>query len=783
MPKKRDNFTPLFWDFSRLLGEMILNFVEELLAEGSAIIVDQILNEFWSIVHSYFTGTYHENQESGKLGIDAHLASLRKKIRFITHIYLSTLFDFINEAKSGLKDLRRAEVMQDYFYCQILFLFFYTKFQNEYVYKRLFAAKLAMKFYEYATSGESVLQSLINSLEKFYFEFSNTQAKNKQQQIGPVVGTRSPFMGLSYFQEKDKEFFFGRELFTIELLKAIENKPIVALAGASGSGKSSVVHAGVIPELREKNFIIHKFRSGANPYSSALYALGGGNDLKEAIGNILNANPDKRLFLLGDQFEELFTICTDERQREDLGIALIDCAKEFKDRFRFFITIRSDFWTKLLEDAGFSSIVGDSGENKELGERFFLSPMTVDELRSAIEKPLAVAKLHIQDGLTDLILTSIAREPGSLPLLEFCLEELWRKQIDFTLNYNAYKEIGEVKGALATYAEQVYSRLTDSEKDALKKIMLQLVQPGKRTEDTKRIALVDDVIQFDYGQSQESSEQKIESADNIYSKNGFEMKAFINALAGKRLIVTGTNDSGKQTIELVHEALIHEWKQLREWINADREFRVWQEKIRYALEEWVSLGKKEDGLLHGTSRVTAEEWYRLRGNDLGEMEIEFIEKSIELKTGKERKMKVQRIIAFGPFTAAIFAIVLSGWALNQKIKADLIIEYARSARLDAFMDYKNASDLKLWSKYQGAMNWEEAKKKCASLEMRLPNREEWLVNFEENKEVLSKWSKEDHHIHWTSTEYSDDTAYYFDIYSAIFNTFVKNQDWHVRCIR
>jgi hypothetical protein len=363
-------------------------------------------------------------------------------------------------------------------------------------------------------------------------------------------------------------------------------------------------------------------------------------DLKEIIGNILKNNPTKRIFLLGDQFEELFTLCNDVRQREDLGSALIDCAKEYKDRFRFFITIRSDFWTKLLEDTGFSSVVGDSGEHKELGERFFLSPMTVDELRSTIEKPLAISKLFIQDGLTDLILSSIAKEPSSLPLLEFCLEELWKKQVDYTLNYNAYKKIGEVKGALATYAEQVYFGLTESEKDTLKKIMLQLVQPGKRAADTKRIALVEDVVLFNSNQPMDDSVNNIgfQTGTIVFNPNGswnarehhqsiqplvrkvntqrkdsdsqtrLDVIAFINTLTDKRLIMSSTNESGKQTIEIIHEALIQEWKQLKEWINADREFRVWQEKIRYAIDEWDS-GNREDGmLLHGSSRVMAEEF-------------------------------------------------------------------------------------------------------------------------------------------------------------------------------
>ncbi len=699
IPKKKDNFTPLFWDYSRLLGEMILNFVEEMMNQptdredarraslrdengrpsdnsnpfSQKEQINQILNDFYLVVEAFF-----KNDPS-------KLENANPKIEYISRIYLSTLFDFINEAKSGLKDLRRAEVMQDYFYCQILFFLFFAKFQRENPYKRLFGVKFALKLYEFANSGEAGLQSLILSLEKFYFEFSSSQAKNKQPQIGPTIGARSPFMGLSYFQEKDKEFFFGREKFTEELLKAIEEKPIVALAGASGSGKSSVVHAGVIPKLREQGYLIFKFRPGVNPYMAAMNALRNTNtntielhtdarrasseavgrssesselgrsqlevgraahvptgiDLIELIRNILKSNPGKRLFLLGDQFEELFTLCTDARQREDLGSALIDAAKEFKDRFRFFITIRSDFWTKLLEDAGFSSVVGDSGEHKALGERFFLSPMTIEELRSTIEKPLAVSKLFIQDGLTDLILTSVSRDSGSLPLLEFCLQELWKKQVDLTLTYNAYKEIGEVKGALASYADEVFSKLINKDKELSNKIFIQLVQPGEGTEDTRRLAIKKDF-------------SHIGDSDKIWN--------LIQRLANDRLIVTGIQaETNEETVEVVHEALIREWGILKDWMEEDRKFRIWQEELRRELKKWESNNKSEINLLKGLMLIESEDWLDKNNSDINKQEQEFISLSAQSREKElEKKQKANSISTRFQLIFAGMALILLG---------------------------------------------------------------------------------------------------------------------------
>ncbi len=778
IPKKRDNFTPLFWDFSRLLGEMILNFVEELLSESanssnsekkdkaankdnSLKEIDHILNDFWTVVEAFF------NNDTSKL------ENATTRIGFISRIYLPTLFDFINEARSGIRDLRRAEVLQDYFYCQVLFFLFFAKFKKEDPYKRLFGVKLAFKLYGYATSGEVAIHSLIDSLENLYFTFSEPPKKNKQPLIGPAPGVRSPFMGLSYFQESDREYFFGREKFTDELLRAIEEKPIIALAGASGSGKSSVVHAGVIPILRERGYLIYKFRPGVNPYQSAINALSDGDrsigrdrsrpvptDLNEIISSILNSNPGKKVFLLGDQFEEMFTLCTDYRQREDLASALIDSAKQFKDRFKFFITIRSDFWTKLLEDVGFASVVGNSGEYKDLGERFFLGPMNVDELRSVIEKPLLVAKLAIQEGLTDLILTSISKEPGSLPLLEFCLEELWKKQVDYTLNYNAYKEIGEVKGALATYAEQVYSGLNDSEKESIKKIMLQLVQPGQGTEDTRRIALVEDVVRF--GSAHRTD--------------------FIQNLADKRLVVTGQNEEGKQTIEVVHEALIREWKRFKEWINVDREFRVWQEKLRYKQKEWESAKKDPILLLRGSNLLTALDWMNIRKQDLSEREIVFILSS----QSQERKSKQ---ILWG--VGILVSLLILGFGIfgtiNYRNASAMAESIAKSFSLSKD-ELLTASNLNRWSEDLGVFNWNDAKEKCASLGVgwTLPKKGEWQVNYGANTETLARdWyetAEDQGGIYWALEEYSPALAYSFSVTDGSVVQNSKDNNGHVRCV-
>ncbi|MCB1177961.1 MAG: hypothetical protein KDK36_10315 [Leptospiraceae bacterium] len=868
IPKKNEDFTPLFWDFSRLMGEMILNFVEEIsggrpgasvrfpeedvtlsLSKGGSIekdmvrqahhdksieiqVIDKTLSEFWEILEAFFLNDSSKLENAGA------------EIGFIARIYLSALFDFINEAKSGIKDLWRNEVLLDYFYCQMSFFFFYSKFTGEDPYKRIFGIKLGQKFYEFAKSGKIELESIVTSLEKFYFHFYSNEKKDGIPVKGPKKGARAPFKDLSYFTEEDKDFFFGREKFTEELLSAIEEKQIIALTGASGSGKSSVVHAGVIPALRKKGYFIYKFRPGAKPLEALVNALHPegektfsrlpddptNRDVKSIISSFLKKNPKKKLFLLGDQFEELFTLTTDEIERRELGEIILDLAKEFKDQFRFFITIRADFISKLLEDSSFTSVIGDSGERKGLGKKFLLGAMNYEELKSTIEKPLKVAGLEIQEGLIDLILSAVEGQEGSLPLMEFCLHELWKEQVDSTLVYEAYKEIGEVKGALAKYADDVYKDLSEEEKIQLKKIMLQLVQPGQGTEDTRRIALVDDIARFD-------------SAHRPGSLSEVEGKGigFIQKLANLRLITTGTNDDGKTTIEVVHEALIREWKTLREWIDKDREFRVWQEKLRYSQKEWEEgSGKDKNLLLRGTNLITANDWYKNRKQDLGNREIEYIEKSKSYDRTKKVLLWATGIIVsgliigFGIFGTTMYfkaeeskiqtidannetkkekeaaekardeakenekkaekakkeAIGAREEAkelqkLNEKKEKEidkLIIEISKTLSLTK-NEYRNASDLKRWSKYQGFMKWEDAKKKCASLGKgwRLPKKGEWQINFSVNKKALEKWNRQGYH--WTSEEFSDRNAYLFDIKNGISNYFFKSYGNHVRCIR
>jgi len=214
-----------------------------------------------------------------------------------------------------------------------------------------------------------------------------------------------------------------------------------------------------------------------------------------------------------------------------------------------------------------------------------LGPMNREELRTAIEKPAELAGAGFEPGLVPRILDDIGEKPGNLPLLEFALTLLWERLDDGWMTHAAYDEIGRVDGALARYAEEVWEELDEAEREGARPLFIQLVQPGEGTEDTRRVA------------------------------------------ADRRLVVTGQDEAGDETVEVVHEALIRGWERLRSWMMADRTFRTWQEGLRVAQRGWESGGRDEGSLLRAAPLALALEWAEEHQTQLSATEVEFIDSS------------------------------------------------------------------------------------------------------------------------------------------------------------
>jgi signal transduction histidine kinase len=467
-----------------------------------------------------------------------------------------------------------------------------------------------------------------------------TQTVISSNQISDRSGTEKniifggPYRGLLAFQEEDEPFFFGREILTKQLVGEARKKPFVALIGPSGCGKSSIVFAGLIPKLRKEGFLIASFRPQDRPFHSLAAALlpflqgqmsevdmlieinkltdrlrEGNVALLDVIELLVRKHDVNHFLLVADQFEELYTLCPQETERRkflDRLIAAIQISSKLrrKANFTLVITLRTDFLDHTLLYRPFADVLQHADIK--------LGPMNRLELRHVIEKPAQLLGLKIEAGLTDRILDAISQEPGQLPLLEFALTQLWMVRRGWKLTHTAYDEIGGVERALAIYAEKSYLELSEEEQKQAERIFLQLVQLGEGTENIRRRARRRDISEGDW--------------------------SLVPHLANARLVVTGQDNTiGENTVEIAHEALIRVWQRLKGWMEADREFRIWQERLRHALHEWEKNGKDTWSLLRGPFLTESEGWSRQRSENIGPAEQAFIQASRDQRTAELKR--------------------------------------------------------------------------------------------------------------------------------------------------
>lgn len=496
--------------------------------------------------------------------------------------------------------------------------------------------------------------------------------------------SESPYRGLSAFGEEDAHFFCGRDVFTDQLVETVNQLPLVtAVVGSSGCGKSSVVFAGLIPQMRvEPEWLITHFRPGGNPFkaeASALLTLlkpelsetdhlVESKSLAEALYSgkitffdvleriIEKYRSAERILIVIDQFEELFTLCPDPEIRSLFLDRLLEGLNP-REVYRkpvvvLLLTIRADFMGHLLTHRALTDAIQDTF--------LLMGPMNRDELRVAIEKPAKFQGAAFEPGLVERILEDAGEKPGSLPLLEFALTLLWDRKTGGWLTHSGYESIGCVNGALTCYAEKVFYDLNSQEKERSQTIFIQLVQPGIGTEDARRMAYRTDLFEDEW--------------------------MLVQHLADKRLVVTGRDPDGREIVEIAHEALIRQWDRLRAWVNEARSFRTWQEELRTIMRTWEASGFDEGGLLRGVPLSRSESWLAERGNELGEPEKDFIQQSVELRESRKRETKKRKrrtTMALACGLAIIILLVIFGfqnWTESaRQTEVDYSIKIANSA--------------------------------------------------------------------------------------------------------
>lgn len=470
-----------------------------------------------------------------------------------------------------------------------------------------------------------------------------------------------PYRGLFHFGPNDAEFFFGRDVFVAELVSVVQTRALVPVLGASGSGKSSVVLAGLVPQLQQTgHWQFTHFRPGSDPFHAlalalvplyqpaqdatdqiaqarklASYLRDGEVLLADVIARIQQNYPNQRVLLIADQFEELYTLCSEEGTRRrflDCLLGSLATANGQISPLVLVATMRADFLANALSYRPFADVL-QNGDVK-------LGVMNQEELRQVIEKPAAKLGVTFEAGLVQRILDGVESQPGNLPLLEFALTELWGRRDGKQLTHNAYEAIGEVEGALAGYADQQYARLSESEQAQVRRIFVQLVRPGEGTEDTRRLA--------------------------TKAELGEERWALVTRLANSRLVVTSQDGVKQETVEVVHEALIRNWGELRGWMASDRTFRVWQDRLRAAMQQWQATQGDEGSLLRGAALVEAEEKLKTHQDDLSPTEQTFIQTSVELRNRLLREEKVRQTWRIAGL-ALIPLAVLTTWEFRNLI--------------------------------------------------------------------------------------------------------------------
>ncbi|MDJ0662352.1 MAG: pentapeptide repeat-containing protein [Crocosphaera sp.] len=433
-----------------------------------------------------------------------------------------------------------------------------------------------------------------------------------------------PYKGLRYFELEDHHFFFGRETLTKTLLGKISQKTFLAVLGASGSGKSSVIRAGVLYELKQglrlqgsANWEIKIMVPGSNPIETLALEFLDPNLSRiersqqlETVESLLSQGSDglKRLIqttdapkvlLIIDQFEEIFTLCSDKAQRERFIDCLLGAVEKCDGQLKVIIAMRADFFGKCVEETY-------SGLSQQIEENLVsVTPMTEEELRDAITKPAKRVKLPIETALIDEILKDIQDSPGSLPLLQDGLTELWKQRDHQGLTLVNYTKLGRVAGSLNKRATDVYNRLTEAQQLTAKHIFLNLTQLGEGTEDTRRRVLKADLVTEKHDQA--------------------SIDAMVQLLADEKLIVTDRTQQGDEVIDVAHEALIRHWQLLRQWLEESREQLQEQRKIEGLAQEWRSQGYKNEYLLQG--RRLKECRQKQKSLTLSTLALEFLQKS------------------------------------------------------------------------------------------------------------------------------------------------------------
>jgi WD40 repeat protein len=470
-----------------------------------------------------------------------------------------------------------------------------------------------------------------------------------------------PYLGLASFGENDSKFFFGRQRVLDSFLESLRRESgFLAILGPSGSGKSSVVHAKLIPALRQGELqgsdkwgIISILRSD-NPFRQLEEQglLNSRGDLAKAVQTWLSQHPNKtRLVLILDQFEEFLLACPNG-QNEMLSQNIKKLLSSPLP-VTVILVMRDDFYSLFVKQ------MPELMKWVERGLVNVPSTLEKDELIDIIQEPTKVVGLKFEAGLVELILNNVlnadmirdascrAGRSTILPLLEFALTELWYRRKDGILTHEAYNSIGGVTGGLTTRAEMAFLSLDDRMRTVARCIFTALVRLGTLPG------------------SLDSRQRRPLEKLCVKERDRDLVRKTIDKLTDERLLMTFLDqDSGLEIIDIIHETLIREWARLQQWLNEDHRFLLWSQETEVRAKKWIETSpsdasKRDEGkLLRGKDLAEAEGWLNERKTELNPDIRAYLQACIDLHLQElaERRRLERRTIKV---LAAGFVIALS----------------------------------------------------------------------------------------------------------------------------